>query len=145
MTTMRRVYLPLTEQQLTALRETRELADPASAGFAVTDAVRAEQAGTDDDELYEFAVTQAAARAALQADGVVVAAADIASSGVAEEAGDGAASGAVRVSGPLPLKRFASFHLIDRGAAEDDPEAEVELSWFDATELDLLLDVIGNS
>ena len=26
-----------------------------------------------------------------------------------------------------------------------DPEAEVELSWFDATELDLLLDVIGNS
>ena len=63
----------------------------------------------------------------------------------AEETGDGAVSGAVRVSGPLPLKRFASFHLIDRGAAEDDPEAEVELSWFDATELDLLLDVIGNS
>lgn len=145
MTTMRRVYLPLTEQQLTALRQTRELADPWSAGFAVTDAVRAEQAGTDDDELCEFAVTQAAARAALQADGVVVAAADIASSGVTEETGDGAASGAVRVSGPLPLKRFASFHLVDRGAAEDDPEAEVELSWFDATELDLLLDVIGNS
>mgnify|MGYP000035228757 CR=1 FL=1 len=40
MTTMRRVYLPLTEQQLTGLRETRELADRTSPGFAVTDAVR---------------------------------------------------------------------------------------------------------
>lgn len=141
MTTMRRIYLPLTAAELESLRTARELAGETLPGFAVTAATTAAQPGVDDDELHEFVVGQEAARAALAADGCVVAAADVAGSEVAEDPD----ASSVRVSGPLPLKRFASFHLIDREAADADPEADVELSWFDATELDLLLDVVRNS
>lgn len=147
MATMRRVYLALNTGDLDGLRASRELAGEQFSGFGVTDAVRAEQPGTDDDEVHEYRACQDAARAGLAAGGSVVAAADVAASEVTEvgsEKGSEKGSGsALSVRGPLPLKRFASFHLIDREAASQDPDADVELSWFDSTELDLLLEVLN--
>jgi hypothetical protein len=138
MSTMRRVYLPLSQAQLQALHEERELGDPNFTGFGATRAARSEQPEVDDEEVHEYRAAQDAARAALAAGGCVVAAADVAASGVLESG----AGTRLTVPGPLALKRFASFHLIDEESAAQDPEAELELSWFDATELTLLLDAL---
>ena len=140
MTTMRRIYLPLTTEQLLALRDGRELTDERFDAFAVTDAARAGRPGVDDDEVHEYAASQDAALAAIALGAQVVAAADVAEGSVT----DGSADAKVVTCGPLPLKRFASFHLIDGDAAAEHPDQDIELSWFDATELGLLLDVIDS-
>ena len=66
MTTMRRIYLPLTTEQLLALRDGRELTDERFDAFAVTDAARAGRPGVDDDEVHEYAASQDAALAAVR-------------------------------------------------------------------------------
>lgn len=136
MPTMRRVYLPLDTDQLRTLRADRQIATDGLPAFSVTDDLR-DQPGMDDDELCEYLVGQQAGLQALALDGLVVAAADVAADGVTDE-GDHR----VGLRNVLPLKRFASFHLIDLKAQEANPGADLELSWFDATELDLLLQVI---
>lgn len=138
MSTMRRVYLPLHTDDLRTLSDSRSLSADSLDGFAVTDAVRAQSSGADDDEQHEYAAMQDAALCAIAEDAPVVGAVDVAESAVV----DGDSDAKVTVRGPLLLKRFASFHLIDRAAAAADPDEEIELSWFDATELALVMEVL---
>lgn len=141
MSTTRRVYLPLGLEELRSLREHRELPGASIEGFAVTDAVRKANVGVDDEEVHEYGATQDAAHAARAVGAPVVGAADLAE-GIVD---DGGTDARVVVRGPLPLKRFASFHLIDGDSSAEQPNVDIELSWFDATELALLLDVIGSA
>lgn len=134
--TTERIYLPLDDAALTALATRRELAAPPFGAFAVTEALRA-MVGGDDEEVHEFAACQEAAASALGHGALIVGAADLNSTAVLGDGGDGR----VEVRGALPLARFASFHLIDRG--DHDFEAPIDLSWFDATELELLREVLA--
>ncbi len=136
--TTERIYLPLDDAALAALATTRELGEPPLGAFAVTDAVRS-AVGGDDAEIHEFAASQEAAAYAIGHDALVIGAADLSSAAVLTDGGDAQ----VEVKGAIPLARFASFHLIDRAAHEAEPDAELELSWFDATELELLRSVIA--
>lgn len=137
--TTERIYLPLTDDALATLATDQELSEVTLGAFAVTEAVR-RAVGGDDDELHEFAACQEAAAYALGHDASVVGAADLATTAIVA-AGDDAQ---VTLKGSVPLKRFASFHVIDRAAHEEDPDAEIELSWFDATELDLVRRVLAD-
>ncbi|GAB3578678.1 DUF6912 family protein [Calidifontibacter terrae] len=131
--TTERIYLPLDDAALAALASDRQLPSPPLGAFAVTEAVRA-AVGGDDVEVHEFAACQEAAAYAIGHGVLVVGAADLATAAVLADTGDAQ----VEIRGPLPLARFASFHLIDLAAYESEPDAEIELSWFDATELNLL-------
>lgn len=136
-----RCYLPLGPDQLAELRRERSLTGPLTA-TAVTDAVRATTQDLEEEEA-EHAVAQVAAER-LAADGapVVLVAADLEGADVTP--GDGPW---VQVSG-LTLPRVAALYLGDDVVTGDpgalprpDEDLELELSWFDTTELDLVLDL----
>lgn len=134
MTTVR-CYIPMNLEQLTRLRHDRTLPGPLAA-YAVTDAVRAADA-TGDDESWEYAAMQDAARVQVEAGGpVIVAAVDIQRDRVRPGSG---ADARVEV-GDVDLPRVAALHVGDdvatgRPDALPGPSEEVELSWYDTTEL----------
>lgn len=140
--TLVRVYLPLTADALRALHRDRELGG-ALPGYAVTAAVR--QSDPDgDDESWEHAALQDAAAAAAEAGGaVLVAAVDVEHETVdtSESAGS-----RVAVAGPVRLARVAAFHVGDDvlggPATAHDPDADLELSWYDASELEHLVSLV---
>ena len=139
MTTVR-CYLPLSAESLVRLRDERRLAGPLRA-TAVTEQARAAEPTADEDEL-EYAASQAAA-ASLAGSGapVVVAAADVQDRDVRADGG-----GWIHVDGVLELARVAALHLGDdvvsgRREALPAPEEDLELSWFDTTELDHVLEL----
>ncbi|ANS78401.1 hypothetical protein SGUI_1005 [Serinicoccus hydrothermalis] len=135
-----RCYLPLSAQSLALLRDERRLPGPLRA-TAVTDDARATDTAADQDEL-EYAAAQVAA-SSLADDGapVVVAAADAQDRDVRADQGWW-----VQVDG-VELARVASLHLGDDvvsgdpGALAAAGGADLELSWFDTTELDHVLDL----
>ena len=140
--TLVRVYLPLTPDDLRSLQHDRELAGERH-GYAVTPAVC--QSDPDgDDETWEHAALQDAAGAAAEGGGpVLVAAAD-----VERELVDAteAAGSRVGVRGPVRLARVAAFHVgddvLDGAATPLDPDSELALSWYDASELDRLASLV---
>ena len=141
MTTVR-CYVPLTPDQLTRLRADRSLPGPLG-GYAVTDALRADLPGGDDD-VWEHAALQQAARAQVQAGApVVVAAVDL-----TEERVDRTPSGGAGVGvGDVDLPRVAALHLGDdvvtgEPSAVQEQGQEVELSWYDTTELALVAELV---
>lgn len=155
-----RVYLPVTGADLTALARDRVLSAPRSA-CAVTRALEQAQRGADEEELEYLALQQAASDAVPAAadagERVAVAAADVEPEGItgidtpAGQLPPGRAACSVTVSEQVALARIASFHLADDVAVQppassDDPaeqEAEeMELSWYDVTELSLLVDLV---
>ena len=134
MTTVR-CYVPVGLEQLRRLRDDRTLPGPLTA-YAVTGAVQ-EANPSGDAEEWEYAAMQEAARG-LTGEGspVLIAAVDIERDRVRQ--GD-AADARVEV-GDVDLPRVAALHLGDdvvtgRPAAVAGPAAEVELSWYDTTEL----------
>ncbi len=134
MTTVR-CYVPVSQEQLARLHDDRTLAGPLAA-YAVTDAVRSAQPAGDDEE-WEYAALQEAAAAQL-AEGapVVVAAADL----EADRVRTGATDGARVEVGDVDLPRVAALHLGDdvvsgRRDAVAAGAGELELSWYDTTEL----------
>lgn len=137
-----RAYLPLTADQLRDLHRHRVVTVRLTA-YAVTDAVRAsDPAG--DPEAWEYAALQDAAKSCLAAGRpVIVAAADVDAGQLADTTPDGSR---VEVTGTVTLPRVAAFHVgdgvlpQDRGGA--DPEAEIELSWYDTTELAHLVNLV---
>ncbi|RNI23205.1 DUF6912 family protein [Flexivirga caeni] len=135
-----RVYLPLDVDDLEALHRTRVLPAGARAAFAVTDRLRA-AAPAEDLEGLEYLATQEAATAAAARGGRVVAAVDMRDEHVTDQP-DGESPSAVRVSGELPQQHVASFHVLDP-AGERDVDADLELSWYDATELALVLETVS--
>lgn len=140
MTTVR-CYVPVNLEQLSRLRDDRTLAGPLPA-YAVTDAVRAANPSGDEEE-WEYAAMQEAARA-LADDGapVLIAAVDIERERVREQ---GAADARIEV-GDVDLPRVAALHLGD-DVVTGQPDAlegtggHVELSWYDTTELSIVIDL----
>ncbi len=141
--TLVRIYLPLTVAQLRELADTRAVAGSLP-GFAVTESVRRSDPSAGQEE-WEYAALQDAAAHALDQGGpVIVAAADIDLASVDDRA---AAGSAVLVAGPLRLPRVGAFHVGDdvtgsAHAADLDPDSEVELSWYDTSELEHLVSLV---
>lgn len=135
MSNLIRAYLPLDADELRALDETGTLPERPRTAFAVTDKLRVAQP-TEDDEGLEYLATQDAATDAAARDLRVVAAVDVDSDLVTERSDTDTVS-AVRVSGAPPRRRIASFHVLDP-AGERDVDVDLELSWYDATELSLV-------
>jgi hypothetical protein len=153
-----RVYLPLSRAALEAARATGRFGPAPLRGHAVTDEVRSELAGTDEEEL-EYAAMTAAALDSLLLLGPadpqrrMVAAVDV----PAVEPAGGEAVSEVQVTAEVPLKRLAAV-LADApdaaeavsaaraalSAGEDADEAvdrclDHELGWYAVQELDDLL------
>ncbi len=140
MSNLTRTYLPLTTDELRALDETGALPEEARHGFAVTDRLRAALPAEDDEGL-EYLATQDAATDAAARDLRVIAAVDVDDDDVTERPEADVAS-AVQVTGAPPKRRIASFHVLDP-AGERDADVDLELSWYDATELPLVRDALA--
>ncbi|MEW2381522.1 hypothetical protein AB0873_05445 [Micromonospora sp. NPDC047707] len=160
-----RVYVPATVPMLTLLR-----ADglPAASAHAVTPALREWYAEGDEEELEYVAFTRAAQDALqlLRADPAaprrrVVVSADVPAALVGRGGGD-LGSSTVELTRAVPVSAVAAIHVDGTDAVEDvaaaaevvtealagDPDAQFtvdgaedhELEWYDASELDQLLD-----
>lgn len=141
----RRVYVPLTYDQLRGLATERVLAGQAE-GYAALTAPRADsRASAAADEDAEYLAFEAAAHHAGELDMArrVVAAADVAAGDIRElptAAGD---CMGVITTADLPLRAFVSVHIDEAGATDtaDSPD----LLWYDITELDVVLAEITHS
>lgn len=140
MTTVR-CYVPVNLEQLTRLRDDRTLPGPLPA-YAVTDAVRAANPSGDAEE-WEYAAMQEAARGLAGAGApVLIAAVDI----LEDRVRPGTTAGARIEVGDVDLPRVAALHLGDdvvSGEPAALPQAtdEVELSWYDTTELSHVIEL----
>lgn len=141
-----RCYLPLSLEQLTTLSRDRRLPGPLRA-CTVTRSVRAGLPSGDQEE-WEHAALQAAALGLVaDREPVIVAAADLVEDAVDATRAEGPQ---VRV-GAVDLPRVAALHLGDDVVTGDpaalqalrsgDGEEEIELSWYDTTELGHVLEL----
>lgn len=136
-----RCYVPLSADELARLQAERRLDGPRP-GYAVTGPVREERAAGDQEE-WEYAALQEAAQA-LRAQGapVVLAAVDLTADQVDASRPEGAR---VQV-GDVDLPRVAALHVGD-DVVTGDPQAldgqheELELSWYDTTEIAHVVDL----
>lgn len=134
-----RIYLPLTVAALRHLSRIGAIEPAPLTAHAVTTDLRREHGAADDEELEYLAFLDAARSTA--AGGVrVVAAADVDDETLAEVLADDESLSGVRVSAPVPRRRIASLHVAldqpgDTGKAPD-------LLWYDATELDVVIDLL---
>lgn len=140
MSNLTRTYLPLDADELRALEEAGALPERARSAFAVTDRLRAALPNEDDEGL-EYLATQDAATDAAARGLRVIASVDVDDDEVTERSEADAAS-AVQIAGAPPRRRIASFHVLDP-AGERDVDADLELSWYDATELPLVRDAVA--
>lgn len=140
MSNLTRTYLPLDADELRALGDTGTLPARTRTAFAVTDRLRA-ALPTEDDEGLEYLATQDAATDAAARGLRVIASVDMDDDEVTDLTEDHPAS-AVQVAGAPPKRRIASFHVMDP-AGERDADADLELSWYDATELSLVREALG--
>ena len=139
---MRRVYLPLTAGQLRELQDTRRIADDGLVGFAVTRLLIESLPASEDDEGHEYAALQEAALESASCGGRVVVAADVDDEQVRSTSGDEGSPGRLLVDEGLDLRRIVSLQVLDP-AGERDPDSDLDLSWYDVTELSHLLLVLG--
>ena len=140
--TLTRIYLPLNAARLRELAAGGVITGRPLQAHAVTEAVRAAQPSGDEEEREYTALCDAASSSRLLLDAGegrrIVAAADVNSSLIQEAApSEGAAPSTVLVAEAVPLKRVASFHVDEDGAADDE-----ELLWYDATELAQLVEML---
>ena len=129
-----RCYLPLTAELVGELHEAGSMSGSLVA-FVVTESVRRSDPDADD-EVWEWAALQdAASYCRQQGQPVIVAAADVARDTIDDASPAGSR---VTVHGPVTLPRVASLHLGDDllgGDSETADGEEIDLSWYDATEL----------
>lgn len=149
--TQTRVYVPLGAEQCKALARDRRIAPTPPVVHAVTRAFTVAHSGLGQDDLEHLALQAAAMTAAERAretgDRVVVAAADVDDTAVEDDAGQRDSPSRVRLTEALDLQRVASFHLGDEHGLADSPTDDddhpwLELSWYDATELDTLVTLL---
>ncbi|WP_265447666.1 DUF6912 family protein [Flexivirga meconopsidis] len=131
-TSRRRVYLPLDGPSLAHLDESKLLEGKGIHGYAVTRELRA-AAPNEDAEGLEYLAMQDAATIAAGHDLRVVAAVDLDPEQVGEGA-HGEVDTEVSLLGDVPLRWVASLHVLDP-PGERDVDADLELSWYDVTEL----------
>ena len=142
---MKRVYLPLTVPQLQALQDARRIADEELVGFAVTALLIQSLPASEDDEGHEYAALQEAALESASRGGRFVVAADVNDDLVqSPPAGDEGSPGRVLVHEGLDLRRVVSLQVLDP-AGERDPDSDLDLSWYDVTELGALLTDLGDA
>ena len=133
MTVQTRIYVPLAPAALRALGESGRLEPAPFTAYAVTTDLRRENPGADDEELEYLAFTAATSAG----DAPVVAAADVDADLVSDLLDGGAPTSAVRIARPVSRRQVASFHVADgSGPARD-------YSWYDATELDVVIAALG--
>lgn len=142
-----RVYLPLSTADLQAL----EAGDALAAGrtaYAVTDHVRSSQPSVaDEEELEAYVAGLAAVAGAAAGWGAVVAAADVAEADVDREATDdlGGPAG-VMLRQQVGQSDVVAFYVGDDVLGEmADDAAEITLSWYDVSELDEVLRLVGSA
>ena len=140
--TLTRIYLPLNAARLRELAAGGVIAGRPLRAHAVTEAVRAAQPSGDEEEREYTALCDAASSSRLLLEPGetrrIVAAADVSSSLVHEEPpAEAGTPSTVLVTEAVPLKRVASFHVDEDGAGEEE-----ELLWYDATELDVLVEML---
>ena len=138
-----RVYLPLTATELRRLRESGRIEPAPMTAYAVTSDLRRDHPGADDEELEYLAFLDAAGSAAPDAVRVV-AAADVDAEAVAELLAGDAALSQVRIAIPVPKRRVASLHVAEPTNAGETSNGIPEFSWYDATELDVLVDLLSS-
>jgi hypothetical protein len=150
-----RVYLPSTLPALARVLAAGEITPPPLSAYAVTPALREWYADADQEEL-EYAALTAAARESLRLlagdpdapPRRVVLAVELPDQAVGHEPGDAALTdeeqrAAVRVTGPVPLKRVVSGHIDDPDAAGDIREATRALPAAEAGDEDARFSVDG--
>lgn len=140
MTVQTRVYVPLTVAVLRRLGTGGQLEPAPFTAYAVTNDLRREHPTADDEELEFLAFTDASTATTGAGPAPVVAAADVDTDVVTDLLAPAAAVSAVHVATPVPRRQVASFHVADPGSGRDGPP---DYSWYDATELDAVLDLVG--
>lgn len=143
MSPLLRCYLPLTTEQLDTLHRTRSLA-PSITAFTAWAPTTVDSSGHEEED--EHAALQSAAHHALDRGGpVIVVAADLEQEMLTDITPSGAGS-VVQVHDAVPLPRIASLHvgddLLGRPAAAVTDDEEIELSWYDTTEVDHLVGLL---
>lgn len=141
----RRIYVPVTRRTLVSLRAGAGLTGQPLLAFAVTERLRRDNPGADEEQL-EYLAFQDAAAAAPGAPRLV-AAADVGADSVADAEADAEAdaaidtSSAVRVAGSVPLRLLTSFHIEESPRVQgSEPGAFL---WYDATEIDTVVDLLA--
>lgn len=135
-----RVYLPTSLDRLIALRDERRIEGPLIA-YAPSPALAAAVGGNPDEEELEYAAIQEAAVVTAALGDDVVAAIDVPSGELTqaiEHSGPGDSPAAVRFTGPILLRQVASLHRLDP-PGERDTDTDLDLSWYDVTELAALV------
>jgi hypothetical protein len=136
-TLQNRVYIALDRAALRRLAAAGRLEPAPFTGYAVTTDLRREHPNADDEELEYLAFTDAATEAAADASAGparVVAAADVDADLVTDLLEPDAPVSAVRVAEAVARRQVASFHVADE---------EAGYAWYDATELDVVIDLLG--
>ena len=131
----------MSRERLTALRDERRIAGPLI-GYAPTPALAAAVGGNPDEEELEYAAIQEAATVAAALGDDVVAAVDLPSAelaGAIEHSGPPDSPAAVRFAGPVLLRQVVSLHRLDP-PGERDADSDLDLSWYDVTELGALVE-----
>lgn len=136
-----RLYLVLTSEQVQQLNADKELPAAGVPAFAVTQRLIASLPGTQDEEAQEYAAVQQAAAAADETGRHVIAAADVRSVALRETGDPDAPQAFVEVDADIPMRRVVSLHLLDPEAERVDGE-DFELSWYDITEIEDVIDEI---
>ncbi|KYH45563.1 hypothetical protein [Branchiibius sp. NY16-3462-2] len=139
-----RVYLPTSLERLIALRDERRIDGPLIA-YAPTPALAAAVGGNLDEEELEYAAIQEAATIAAALEDDVVVAVDVPSAELAaaiERSGPPDSPAAVRFAGPVLLRQVVSLHRLDP-PGERDADSDLDLSWYDVTELAALVADLG--
>ncbi|MEO8830046.1 DUF6912 family protein [Lapillicoccus sp.] len=136
-----RIYVPVTRRTLMSLRAGAGLTGTPLLAFAVTEGLRRDNPGADEEQLEYLAFAQAVAAA--PGEQRVVAAADVDADIVAivSEADVPARSSAVRVADSVPLRLLASLHVEESPRAHGSEPGE--LLWYDATEIDTVVDLLA--
>lgn len=133
----RRIYLPLTADQLRALARTRTLPAPLD-GFTAgaqgrVDGRLAPSAATEEAEYLAFRTAAGEPRKGARR---IVASADASQDAIQESEVPAGDPVPVTTSEELPLRQVSSIHIDQDPATED---GEPDLLWYDVTELDLIV------
>ena len=135
-----RIYVPVTSTGLRGLADGGSLQPPPFTAYAVTTDLSREHPTADDEELEYLAFSAATTSGADAA--TVVAAADVDADVVTDLLDPGAPVSAVQVAAAVPRRQVASFHVAD-ASSEGTDGALTSYLWYDATELEVVVDLLG--
>lgn len=145
----RRIYLPLTHDQLRALAADRRLVAPLE-GYAAgapgrVDARISPAAAEEEAEYLAFVAASDHAGALTAGARRVIASADVAPGSVRESSADQAGGGpvAVLLGDDVPLRAVVSLHVDEAVDEAGSDSVDPDLLWYDITELAAVLQDLG--